>query len=119
MPVVPLLRSLRTFLLAGLTSSSPLPREGFPGYSPGTPVMFSVSHPASFLEHEAGTAESKGSVHARREAICLHPKPPGPADPHLCSVLKMAKTCLVDMNPFSTSRILRLSRGSMYFFSFS
>ena len=33
--------------------------------------------------------------------------------------MKMAKTCLLDMKPFSTSRILRLSKGSMYFFSFS
>lgn len=39
--------------------------------------------------------------------------------PYLCSVLKMAKTCLLDMNPFSTSLIFRLSRGNMYFFSFS
>lgn len=52
---------------------------------------------------------------------CSHwsPRDLGPGWAHLCSVLKMAKTCLLDMKPFSTSRILRLSRGSMYFFSFS
>lgn len=38
---------------------------------------------------------------------------------YLCSVLKMAKTCLLDMKPFSTSLSFKLSRGSMYFFSFS
>lgn len=37
----------------------------------------------------------------------------------LCSVLKIAKMCFVDIKPFSTSLIFRLSRGSMYFFSFS
>lgn len=52
---------------------------------------------------------------------CGHwsPRDLGPGWAHLCSVLKMAKTCLLDMKPFSTSRILRLSRGSIYFFSFS
>lgn len=52
----------------------------------------------------------------------LPPRSPGTRPlqaPHLCSVLKMANTCLLDMKPFSTSRILRLSSGSMYFFSFS
>lgn len=39
--------------------------------------------------------------------------------PDLDSVLKTPNTCLVDMKPFSTSLSLRLSRGSMYFFSFS
>lgn len=39
--------------------------------------------------------------------------------PDLCSVLKMAKMCFVDIKPFSTSLIFRLSRGNMYFFSFS
>lgn len=38
---------------------------------------------------------------------------------YLCSVLKRAKMCLLDMNPFSTSRSFRLSTGNMYFFSFS
>lgn len=38
---------------------------------------------------------------------------------HLCSVLKRAKMCLLDMKPFSTSRSFRLSTDSMYFFSFS
>lgn len=38
---------------------------------------------------------------------------------YLCSVLKRAKMCLLDMKPFSTSRSFRLSTCSMYFFSFS
>ena len=52
------------------------------------------------------------------------PLPSGSAGPmgaggHLCSVLKRAKMCLLDMKPFSTSRNFRLSTDSMYFFSFS
>lgn len=39
--------------------------------------------------------------------------------PDLCSVLKIANMCFVDMKLFSTSLIFRLSRGSIYFFSFS
>lgn len=38
---------------------------------------------------------------------------------NLCSVLKIAKVCFVDMKPFSTSLSFRLSSGNMYFFSFS
>lgn len=38
---------------------------------------------------------------------------------YLCSVLKRANICLLDMKPFSTSRSFRLSTCSMYFFSFS
>lgn len=37
----------------------------------------------------------------------------------LCSVLKIAKMCFVDIKPFSTSLSFRLSKGSIYFFSFS
>ena len=52
------------------------------------------------------------------------PLPSGSVGPvgageHLCSVLKRAKMCLLDMKPFSTSRNFRLSTESMYFFSFS
>lgn len=38
---------------------------------------------------------------------------------YLCSVLKSAKMCLLDIKLFSTSRTFRLSKGSIYFFSFS
>lgn len=38
---------------------------------------------------------------------------------NLDSVLKIAKTNLLDMKPFSTSLSFKLSRRSMYFFSFS
>lgn len=41
------------------------------------------------------------------------------AHTNLNSVLKIAKTNLLDMKPFSTSLSFKLSRGSMYFFSFS
>lgn len=47
------------------------------------------------------------------------PQPWWGAGRHLCSVLNRAKICLLDMNPFSTSRSFRLSTDSMYFFSFS
>lgn len=38
---------------------------------------------------------------------------------YLCSVLKIAKMCLLDIKLFSTSLTFRLSKGSIYFFSFS
>lgn len=41
------------------------------------------------------------------------------SESYRCSVLKMANMCLLDMKLFSTSLTFRLSKGSMYFFSFS
>lgn len=52
---------------------------------------------------------------------CGHwsPRDLGPGWAHLCSVLKMAKTCLLDMKlPFPVHGF-EVVRGSMYFFSFS
>lgn len=48
-----------------------------------------------------------------------HTHPHAPKHTNLNSVLKIAKTNLLDMKPFSTSLSFKLSRGSMYFFSFS
>lgn len=59
-------------------------------------------------------ASSSKHLHFKRNNKCNNE-----LKPDLCSVLKMAKMCFVDIKPFSTSLIFRLSRGNMYFFSFS
>ena len=67
------------------------------------------------VNHPTESSDMNGNHFLVKEKWLL--KPQGTSD--LLSVLKMAKTCLADMKPFSTSRSFRLSKGSMYFFSFS